>query len=185
MQTWNVLGLVLAIATVTPGGHPAYAQDDGTASRGIVKAVNQAMIGTDLSLPIVSLPFREGQDFSKGDVLAAFDCRDLEAQVKSAEAVLRAETITHENNMRLARSKAVGSYEVDLSKAKTDQAAAELEAFRSKMARCVIRAPTMVAWLSCAQMSTKYRSKINRLCRSSALEISRLKRFCPLPGYDG
>ncbi|NWJ24002.1 efflux RND transporter periplasmic adaptor subunit [Rhizobium sp. RM] len=141
MQTWNVLGLVLAIATVTPGGHPAYAQDDGTASRGIVKAVNQAMIGTDLSLPIVSLPFREGQDFSKGDVLAAFDCRDLEAQVKSAEAVLRAETITHENNMRLARSKAVGSYEVDLSKAKTDQAAAELEAFRSKMARCVIRAP--------------------------------------------
>jgi multidrug resistance efflux pump len=35
----------------------------------------------------------------------------------------------------------VGSFEVDLSKAKTDQAAAELEAYQSKMSRCVIRAP--------------------------------------------
>lgn len=141
MQISRVAGLFLAIMAATSGGYPLHAQDDGTTLRGIVKPVNQAMIGTDLSLPIISLPFREGQDFSKGDILAAFDCRDLEAQVKSAEAVLRAETITHENNVRLARSKAVGAFEVDLSKAKTDQVAAELEAFQSKMARCVIRAP--------------------------------------------
>lgn len=141
MQTWKVAGLFLTITAAVSGGYPLHAQDDGAALRGIVKAVNQAMIGTDLSLPIISLPFREGQDFAKGDILAAFDCRDIEAQVKSAEAVLRAETITHENNARLARSKAVGAFEVDLSKAKTDQAAAELEAFQSKMARCVIRAP--------------------------------------------
>ena len=141
MQISRVAGLFLAIMAAASGGYPLQAQDDGTTLRGIVKPVNQAMIGTDLSLPIISLPFREGQDFSKGDILAAFDCRDLEAQVKSAEAVLRAETITHENNVRLARSKAVGAFEVDLSKAKTDQVAAELEAFQSKMARCIIRAP--------------------------------------------
>jgi membrane fusion protein, multidrug efflux system len=117
------------------------AQESGDTLRGIVKAVNEAMIGTDLLFPIASLPLREGQRFAKGDILATFDCRDLAAQVKSAEAVLRAETITQENNARLARSKAVGAFEVELSKAKTDQAAAELEAFRSKMSRCVIRAP--------------------------------------------
>lgn len=117
------------------------ADDGGQTLRGIVKSVHEAMIGTDLSFPIRSLPFREGQSFSKGDVLAAFDCGDLAAQVKSAEAVLRAETITQENNARLARSKAVGAFEVDLSRAKTDQAAAELEAYRSKMSRCVIKAP--------------------------------------------
>jgi membrane fusion protein (multidrug efflux system) len=117
------------------------AQDGQAALRGIVRPVEEAMIGTDLSFPIASLPFREGQSFSKGDILAAFDCADLEAQVKSAEAVLRAETITRDNNARLARSKAVGRFEVALSQAKTDQAAAEVEAFKSKMSRCVIRAP--------------------------------------------
>jgi RND family efflux transporter MFP subunit len=120
---------------------PLHAQDSGDTLRGIVKPVNEAMIGTDLSFPIASLPFREGQAFAKGDILAAFDCSDLAAQVKSAEAVFRAERITQENTARLARSKAVGSFEVDLSKAKTDQAAAELEAYQSKMSRCVIRAP--------------------------------------------
>ena len=141
MQTLNVPGLVLALVITVSGTGPAHAQDSGETLRGIVKAVNEALIGSDLIFPIASLPFREGQNFAKGDILAAFDCRDLEAQVKSAEAMLRAETITHENNVRLARSKAVGTFEVSLSRAKTDQAAAELEAYQSKMSRCVIRAP--------------------------------------------
>lgn len=141
MQTFSVAGLVLALVVTASGIGPARAQPSGETLRGIVKAANEAMIGSDLIFPIESLPFREGQSFKKGDILAAFDCSDLEAQVKSAEAMLRAETITHENNVRLARSKAVGAFEVNLSKAKTDQAAAELEAFQSKMSRCVIRAP--------------------------------------------
>jgi RND family efflux transporter MFP subunit len=127
--------------TITAGSVPLHAQQHGETLRGIVRAVNEAMIGTDLIFPIASLPFREGQSFAKGDILVAFDCSDLEAQVKSAEAVLRAETITHENNARLARSKAVGTFEVALSGAKKDQAAAELEAYQSKMSRCVVRAP--------------------------------------------
>lgn len=142
MQAWNVRRLVLAavVSGIVPSG-PVLAQENREGLRGIVKAVNEAMIGTDILFPIATLPFREGQSFKQGDILASFNCSDLEAQVKSAEAMLRAETITHENNARLARSKAVGAFEVSLSKAKTDQAAAELEAFRSKMSRCVIRAP--------------------------------------------
>jgi membrane fusion protein, multidrug efflux system len=143
MRAWIAKGLALAaLVTAASGLGPAHAQQQGGETlRGIVKSVNEAMIGTDLIFPIASLPFREGQGFKKGDILAAFDCGDLAAQVKSAEAVLRAETITHDNNIRLARSKAVGTFEVDLSKAKMDQAAAELQAYQSKMSRCVIRAP--------------------------------------------
>lgn len=142
MRAWKVTGLVSAMVLVICGAAQVMAASESRETlRGIVKASREAMIGTDLSFPITSLPFREGQSFSKGDVLVAFDCGDLAAQVKSAEAVLRAETITKENNARLARSKAVGAFEVDLSRAKTDQAAAELEAFKSKMARCVLRAP--------------------------------------------
>jgi membrane fusion protein, multidrug efflux system len=129
----------LALFATAPGS--LHAQNGGETLRGIVTSVNEAMIGTDLIFPIASLPFREGQHFSKGDVLVAFSCSDLAAQVKSAEAVLRAERITQENTARLARSKAVGAFEVDMARAKMDQAAAELEAYQSKMSRCVVRAP--------------------------------------------
>ncbi|MGF9564970.1 efflux RND transporter periplasmic adaptor subunit [Neorhizobium sp. BT27B] len=119
----------------------ASAQAGNETLRGIVKPVNEAMIASDLTFPIRALPFREGQSFAKGDTLVEFECGDLAAQVKSAEAMFRAEQITLENNQRLAKSRAVGNFEVDLSRAKADQAAAELEGFRSKMARCIIRAP--------------------------------------------
>lgn len=119
----------------------ASAQAGNETLRGIVKPVNEAMIASDMTFPIRSLPFREGQSFAKGDVLVEFECGDLAAQVKSAEAMLRAEKITLENNERLAKSRAVGNFEVELSRAKADQAAAELEGFRSKMSRCTIRAP--------------------------------------------
>ena len=130
-----------ALMVFVSGIGVAHAQQAGDTLRGIVRPVNEAMIGTDLIFPIETLPFREGQSFAKGDVLATFNSSDLAAQVKSAAAVLRAETITHDNNVRLARSKAVGTFEVELSRAKTDQAAAELEAYQSKMSRCIIRAP--------------------------------------------
>ena len=142
MQARKVTSFILAtlLTTGVATGSPR-ADASRETLRGIVKSVNEAMIGTDLSFPIASLPYREGQRFSKGDILVAFDCGDLAAQVKSAEAMLRAETITQENNARLARSKAVGAFEVELSRAKTDQAAAELEAYKSKMSRCIVRAP--------------------------------------------
>lgn len=134
VRSWLVFaGIIMAL--------PASAQDGSEAMRGIVRARDEALISTDLNVRIETLGFREGESFAKGDVLATFDCSDLRAQVKSAEALLRAEQITSANNARLAKSKAVGNFEVELSQAKADQAAAEVETFRSKISRCTITAP--------------------------------------------
>lgn len=119
---------------------PAASQDDAS-GRGIVRAVDEAWISTDLGFRIATLPFREGQSFKAGDVLATFDCGDLDAELKSAEAQFRAEKIIHDNNARLARLNAAGKFEVQLSQAKADQAAAMVDAHRSKLARCVVKAP--------------------------------------------
>lgn len=119
----------------------AGAQENGGAIRGIVRAVNESWISTDIDARIESLPFREGQSFKKGEVLAVFDCGDLAAQLKSAQAVLRAEQLTADNSARLAKLNAVGKFEVDLAKAKIEQATAEMEAFQSKFSRCTIKAP--------------------------------------------
>ncbi len=120
---------------------PASAQNEETSFRGIVRAVDEAWISTDLGFRVETLPFREGQSFNKGATLATFDCSDLKAELKSAEAQLHAEQITFENNARLAKLNAVGKFEVQLSEAKVDQAEATVEAYHSKLARCTIKAP--------------------------------------------
>jgi RND family efflux transporter MFP subunit len=120
---------------------PAAAQDNSPSVRGIVKAVNEASISTELGYRITELPFREGQSFKKGDTLAAFDCEGLKSEMRAAQARQAAEQLTYENNARLAKLNAVGRFEVQLSKAKSDQAAAEVETFRIKLDQCTIKAP--------------------------------------------
>jgi len=130
-----------AIAMLSGNPAPAFAQEDAPSLRGIVKAVNEASISSDLGFRITQLPFREGQSFNKGDVLAAFDCDGLRAELRSAEARQAVEQLTYENNMRLAKLNAVGRFEVQLAKTKTDQAAAEVDTFRIKIQQCEIKAP--------------------------------------------
>jgi len=48
---------------------PAYAQYDAPA---VVKAVNRAELSSELAGRVTSLPFRMGDTFEKGDVLAGF-----------------------------------------------------------------------------------------------------------------
>ncbi len=109
--------------------------------RGIVKAVNEAVISSDLGYRIVEMPFREGQSFKKGDTLVAFDCDALKAELQSAEARKSAEQITLNNNNKLAKYNAVGRFEVSLSKAKVDQAVADAQVIRVRLDQCEIKAP--------------------------------------------
>lgn len=137
LHAYRAVSLVLSLLAA----NIALAQDDAPSVRGIVKAVNEASISSDLGFRITDLPFREGQSFKKSDTLAAFDCDGLRAEQRSAEARLAAEQLTYQNNERLAKLNAVGRFEVQLSKVKTDQAAADVDMFRIKLEQCVIKAP--------------------------------------------
>lgn len=119
---------------------PARAEGDASL-RGIVRAVDEAWISSDLGARIELLPLREGEAFAKGDLLVGFDCAGLEAERKAAEAKLRGERLTFQNNVRLARSRAAGRLEVDLSEVKAAQAEAEVESYAAKIAQCALRAP--------------------------------------------
>ena len=130
-------------------GGVAHAADSDVASaaasleglRGIVRAADEASISSDLGFAIATLPFKEGESFRKGDILATFECGDIQAQLKSAEAAMAAAKIALANDERLARSNAAGKFEVEISRAKADQAAGEADAYRSKLGRCTIKAP--------------------------------------------
>lgn len=109
--------------------------------RGLVRAVNQAAIATDMPARVAAIGFREAQSFRKGDVLVRFDCERLNAEHAAAAAVHREMKLTLDSNVALDRRGAVGKIEVEVSRAKVDKAAAEAAALAARVKQCTIVAP--------------------------------------------
>ena len=110
-------------------------------SRGIVVARAKASIAAELVARVEELPFAPGQKFKAGDVLVRFDCRRYEAERLAAAARLRAKKGILESNLKLASRRAIGTTDLEVSRAEADQAQAELEALSVRTSQCVITAP--------------------------------------------
>jgi len=119
--------------------YPAAA--DGSNVRGIVRAMDKALIASELIARVDKIPFRDGQSFNKGDVIIAFDCARYNAELRSASAETRAARHTLNANLKLQKHKAIGSSEVEISRAKFDQAESHMQALKVRTRQCKIRAP--------------------------------------------
>lgn len=109
--------------------------------RGVVKAVDQAALSTDLIARIDKIGFRIGERFKKGDLLIAFDCERVRAEAQSAEAVWNEARLALQSNKTLDKYGAVGRHDIEISKARVDKADAERRALNSRVAQCEIHAP--------------------------------------------
>jgi len=136
--------LVLSMAFPAPagagGGESARVMPVANA-RGVVRPLNQATISIDLSARVLSIARKEGEAFSKGDVLIEFDCRRHQAELASAEAILREMKLSLESNQFLDRHRAIGKVDIEISRARMDKAAAEAEALRVRLDQCRVVAP--------------------------------------------
>lgn len=109
--------------------------------RGVVKAQAEATISSELIAKVASLPFEEGQAFSAGDTIVAFDCRRYQADLRAAEAEVETAKIKVKTNKALERHAAVGADELAISLARLHQAEATAMALKLKTEQCVITAP--------------------------------------------
>jgi membrane fusion protein, multidrug efflux system len=134
-----MLRLMLCLA-LTSAAVPAFAQD-APAIRGVVRAVNEAAISSEIVSRIVALPHREGEAFKKGDVLVEFDCDRLKSEMKAADAELRGSRAAWENAARLYQMRAAGGHEVAMAAATHDKSLALLEGLQVRVAHCTIVAP--------------------------------------------
>jgi len=134
---------ILALACQFSGAADAAAQSAAGSApiRGLVRALNQSAIATDLTAPVAKLNIREAQSFKKGDVLVTFDCERARAEQAAAEAVYREMTLTLESNTYLDRKGAVGRFEVEISRARVDKAGAEAAALKARLKQCEVVAP--------------------------------------------
>ncbi|ACX86397.1 secretion protein HlyD family protein [Pectobacterium parmentieri WPP163] len=110
-------------------------------ARGILIAVDQATLSSDLAGRIVEIPFREGESFKKGDLLVRFDCSIYQAQLAAASAATRAAEAELSQNQQLAQMKSVGRHAVSLSAAHFAQAQAESQVYQIQVNRCRLLAP--------------------------------------------
>jgi membrane fusion protein, multidrug efflux system len=125
---------------------PSLLADDSRAAatlpaRGLVRAVQEATLASELSARIVQLPVRDGDAFRRGDLLIDFDCERPKAEWKTAEAERIGMAAAYENSRRLAEYRAAGAHDVQMARAALDKAAAAVDVIAVRLKQCRIFAP--------------------------------------------
>ena len=109
--------------------------------RGVVRPSAQATISTHISARVISVPFKEGEAFRKGDLLIEFDCKRQHAEFASSNATRREMQTNYNSALFLMRRNAGNKHDMDTARARLDKAKADLAAIRSSMEECKFIAP--------------------------------------------
>lgn len=107
---------------------------------GRTDAVEAVDVRPRVSGYLVKVPFKEGADVKKGDLLFEVDSRPYQAQLEQAraqvelyKAQLQLAKTTYERNRPLAAKGALTQQELDQSKAAVDEAAARIKAYEASL----------------------------------------------------
>lgn len=98
-------------------------------------------LAAEIGAKVEKIGAREGDRFSRGQVLIAFDCSVNRAQLDEARATLSAASKTVAVNKRLLELQTVGKLETEVSEAEADKARAKVAAMAAMVAKCSIPAP--------------------------------------------
>jgi membrane fusion protein, multidrug efflux system len=114
---------------------------DGNAVRAVVRSVQNVTIGSELNARITAMPFRDGDNFEKGDVLVTFDCARTNAERDAAVAIHKSQKLAYAKLVELKKYEAAGSFAVDQARFEMDKAAADVAGLEAKRETCTITAP--------------------------------------------
>jgi RND family efflux transporter MFP subunit len=109
--------------------------------RGVINPTAESTIASKMTARITAMPYAEGQSFPAGALLARFDCSQIQAQLRAAQAATAAYRKTYDTNVELDQYEAVGKNEVAVSKANLGRAEAEANAIATQLSDCEVRAP--------------------------------------------
>ncbi|GJL86120.1 MAG: hypothetical protein DHS20C02_18950 [Micavibrio sp.] len=132
--------VALFLAGLLPFSSPAQSADAAEIQTVLV-ANQEATLASPMKGQIVKLDFFNGDQFSKDDVLVAFDCRIIEAQYAGAAARLEGANATLGTKKKLKELKSASKLEYALAVAEAKQANAEAREYKVQKELCVIKAP--------------------------------------------
>jgi RND family efflux transporter MFP subunit len=117
------------------------AQEEVEPVRGLVRAVDEALISTELNARILRIDRREGEDFRKGDELIRFDCGKYETELRAARAEEEFNRIALMNSIELDKRRAIGQFDVEQNRARHEKAKAQAETLAVQAGECTVSAP--------------------------------------------
>ena len=115
--------------------------NEGGVVRGLVKPVQRAIISSQISARITSIPYLAGDSFKKGDLLVSFDCAFYQADLASVDAEYKSKQKILENNKQLMALNAMSEIDVAISESEVEIAQAERRMRAIKVEQCKIKAP--------------------------------------------
>jgi membrane fusion protein, multidrug efflux system len=137
----GALLVAAGVGTMGTAGWAAAPKLTDSPIRGVVRAVQQASISTDLTTRVAAVHVREGDAFKTGEKLVEFDCRRQLATVAASDAQQLEMQLTVDKNKLLLRSQSVGKNDLEVSEARLTKAKAEADALRSQLDQCTVIAP--------------------------------------------
>lgn len=116
---------------------PAWAQE----IRAQLSPRDFTTLAAEIGAKVERITAREGEHFSKGQMLISFDCSVNRAQLDEARAALSAADKTVSVNQRLLDLQTVGKLETELSVAESQKARAKVAAMSAMVSKCSVAAP--------------------------------------------
>lgn len=138
----NIKQTIRALVLTCFASHAAAnSSDEADLIRGVVRAVSHAIVTTEITARIAQMPVTSGASFAAGDVLVAFDCTRLQAELAARAASVASARRLYQNNRELIKYDSIGEYEMLQSKSDFERAAAEYKAMEATVGECEIEAP--------------------------------------------
>jgi membrane fusion protein, multidrug efflux system len=109
--------------------------------RGIIKAVHQAALSTELQARVEVIGVREGERFKKGDMLIKFDCSRQLHELAALAATEREMRVSVESNRHLSKLGAANRNDLETAQARYDKAKAEAASMQARLTQCQFLAP--------------------------------------------
>ncbi len=131
----------LAAAGLCAGLLGGAAQAADNEARAVIKALDRALLSSELAGRVTSLPRRAGDAFKKGDLLVALDCDLYQAQAAKVAAEHKGARLKMENARQLKELRSIGALEVTMAESDFTQTQAALRIAQLNAERCSIRAP--------------------------------------------
>lgn len=101
----------------------------------------EATLSSRLAGQVRTVTVKPGDSFAAGQSLVEFDCALLEQQVRKARAELDIAAATLASNRKLKDLNSISDLEVEVARAQSDKAQAELEGAQVQKRYCTLAAP--------------------------------------------
>ena len=158
-----------------PSASPQDTTPSPLSARGVLRPGQTAEIAAGMSGKLTSAPYRAGQYFKKGAVLAKFDCTRQEAELSALSRAHQTLSLKHENISELYQAGAAGELERSIAQSEMNQAAAERDVIKARLSDCVVTAP-FAGYVSVQHVAAFETPAINAplysILRAGSLEVS-------------